>query len=163
MARVIRKAGPAAKRFDDALKEIRDQQLKVGYFDTRYPDGTPVAAVAAVQEFGSPAKNIPPRPTLRTTAAAKKAEWGALARQGAEAILAGRVTGSQVMEQLGLKASGDVAKAISSLTTPALKETTIASRRRKMADKGKTGSLTKPLVDTALMVSSVTYQVGGDA
>ena len=39
-----------------------------------YPDGTPVAAVAAFNEFGT--DRIPPRPFMRQTIAKNQAAWG---------------------------------------------------------------------------------------
>jgi hypothetical protein len=46
-------------------------ELQVGFMENAdpYPDGTPVALVAAVQEFGSPSNGIPPRPFMRPAVA----------------------------------------------------------------------------------------------
>ena len=46
-------------------EEARRKQVKVGFFSTaKYEDQTPVATVAAVQEFGAPKASIPERPLL---------------------------------------------------------------------------------------------------
>ena len=47
-------------------EEARRKQVKVGFFSTaKYEDQTPVATVAAVQEFGAPKASIPERPFFR--------------------------------------------------------------------------------------------------
>lgn len=164
MVRAIIKEGPALKRLKAALPELGKMRLKVGYFETaKYSDGTPVAYVAAIQEFGYPGGGIPARPTMRPTADAQGnpgGEWSQIAAQGAKAILKGSATPGQVMDALGLKAAGDIRKAISKLQSPPLKPSTVAARQRGMADRKTTGSLTKPLVATGLMINSVGHEVG---
>lgn len=62
------------QRAQDAYKTRK--MLRVGFLEgATYPDGTTVAMVAAVQEFGSPANNIPPRPFMRTAIEQKKQRW----------------------------------------------------------------------------------------
>ena len=57
-----------------AIRDIQSKKLRVGWFDTaRYQDGTPVAYVAAIQEFGHGA--IPPRPFMRPTIAQQRQAW----------------------------------------------------------------------------------------
>lgn len=133
---------------------------KVGYFETsKYPDGTPVAAVASVHEFGSPSKGIPARPTMRPTIAEQRPTWARHLAQGAQAVVEGRFTAEQVMDSVGALAAGDVRKSIAALQSPPLKPETIKARQRRYADKKTVGSLGKPLVDTAIMVNSVTHVV----
>lgn len=147
-----------------ALKGLDGVVAKTGFFETsKYDDGTPVAFVAAVQEFGAVINVedaaaafqggssggsivIPPRPFFRPTIANKSAEWGALIGRGAHAVLTQGADPVDVMEAVALRAAGDVAKTISTVTSPPLKPSTI--RRKKGA--------TKPLVDTGLMIQSVT-------
>ncbi|MDL2105264.1 hypothetical protein QQJ69_19235, partial [Proteus mirabilis] len=48
--------------------ELARKRLSVGFFEhSKYPDGTPIAYVASIQELGYPAGGIPPRPFLRPT------------------------------------------------------------------------------------------------
>ena len=50
--------------------------VRVGFLEgSTYSDGTPVALVAAVQDFGSPRNNIPSRPFFRNMIRDKSAEW----------------------------------------------------------------------------------------
>lgn len=161
MAKVRRVPGPAADRFKVAMAELaKDKVAKVGWFESAvYENGTPVALVAAVHEFGAPSKNIPPRPFFRPTIAREEGAWRDLARRGAKAILNGTTTAQNALEALGGKAAGDVAKTIASITSPPLKPATINAKRRRRADKKTVGGLSKPLVDTGLMISSLTHTV----
>ncbi|MGJ0509056.1 MAG: hypothetical protein ACR652_18435 [Methylocystis sp.] len=160
MTTVKRTPGPGAERIRLLLAGVTDKVGKVGFFpSSKYEDGTPVAYVAAIQEFGSPAQGIPPRSFMRSTIAEKSPEWRAIADQGSRAMLNGNATGEQVLEAIGLKAAGDIRETISKLTTPALKPATVAARLSKRADKQTVGLLTKPLVDTGTLLNAVSSAV----
>jgi len=151
--------GPGIKIIEDALK-LANMKTSAGWFaGAKYEDGTPVAYVATIQEYGSPKEGIPPRSFMRTTIADKKSDWAKLAKSGAKAIVAGNASPRMVMEGLGLAASGDIRKKISEISSPPLKPGTIANKKRKLAKGKKVGSLTKPLVETSLMLSSLTSTV----
>lgn len=52
--------------------------VRVGFLEgATYPDGTSVAMVAAINNFGAPAKGIPPRPFFTNVIRSNSAEWGA--------------------------------------------------------------------------------------
>lgn len=156
----FKRQGPGIKSLEKALKNVSGLTTKVGWFKgAKYQDGTPVAYVATIQEYGSPMNGIPPRSFMRTTIAEKENEWAKLARSGAKAIIAGNASPKMVMEGLGLAASGDVRKKISEINSPALKAGTIEARKRKLSKGKKVGALTKPLVETGLMVASLTSTV----
>lgn len=158
--KTIRTPGPGAERLRVLLEGVSDKVGKVGVFETsKYEDGTPVAYVAVIQEHGSPAQGIPPRPFMRTTIAEKTPEWQELARRSARAMLKGDMTGEQALELIGLKAAGDIRKTISKITSPPLKDATIAARLSARADKQTVGKLTKPLVDTGTLLNSITNTV----
>lgn len=143
-----------------ALNAMKNPKAEAGWFESaKYPDGTPVAYVATIQEFGSPKNSIPPRPFMRPTLAEKSGEWKALALRGAKAMARGNETIGTVMEKLGSKAAGDIRKTISNVNSPALKDATIKARLSKRANKKTVGNLTKPLVDTGLMLSTCTHKV----
>lgn len=132
---------------------------KVGYFESaKYADGTPVALVATVNEFGSASQGIPARPTMRPAIAKHSREWSSLFGQGARAVAKGTRTAFEVMDVMGQKAAGDVKVEIAELQSPPLDPDTIAARRRRYADKKTTGNLSKPLVDTGIMINSVTNE-----
>lgn len=139
----------------DALDEIGNSlsniQLKVGFIDgATYPDGTPVAMVAATNEYGNPANNQPPRPFFRNAIANHESEW-------TEAIGRGLQNGigiEEVLAVVGEGAAGDIVQSIATLMDPPIKQSTIAARKRRGNDS------TKPLVDTKVMIRDVHYEVG---
>lgn len=152
MAKVTRTPGPGAQQLQALLDGLGNVRGKTGWFESaKYPDGTPVAYVAAIQEFG--AGKIPPRPFMRPTVAEQQAAWRESLDKGARSILSGDRTLLQVVELLTLKAAGDIAKTISEVYNPPLAEATIRARAGRNA-KGMAS--TKPLVDTGIMINSVT-------
>ena len=55
-----------------ATSVARDPKVDVGFLEgALYPDGTSVALVAAVNEFGAPSRGQPPRPYFRRMIAAR--------------------------------------------------------------------------------------------
>ena len=147
-------------QFDAAIKNIGSKVGKVGYFKGAiYDNGIPVAYVATIQEYGVPEKGIPSRSFMRSTIEEQKKDWSNIAAQGSKAVLNGKIEASDLMEMIGQKAAGDIRKKISTITTPALSPNTIKARMNKRADKSTVGNLTKPLVDTGLMLQSLTHVV----
>ena len=122
-----------------------NKQVRAGFLGgAPYPDGTPVALVAAVHEFGAPAKGIPVRPFMRTAIAQNKAKWAdqlsrAIGESGtAEAALG--MVGESIKDDLRSSIrDGDWAP----------------NKPRTVARKG----FAKPLIDTAHMVNSVDHDV----
>lgn len=156
MGKAIRKR-ELSMRLAVAAQELNNVQGKAGFFESaKYPDGTPVAYVAAIQEFGYAEGGIPPRSFMRTTANEQGKHWTEAFSKGAKAIVRGTFSPKQVMDAVGQLAAGDIRKKISEIQSPPLEAATVAARRRRYANKGATGNLTKPLVDTAIMVNSVT-------
>lgn len=143
------------------LKALDGAGVRVGFFEgSKYDDGTPVALVAATQEFGSPKQGIPPRPFMRQAIAQHGRWWARLVETGMKTVAAGgTVTPAQVWDRVGLKAAGDVRKAISEVQKPPLKEKTVKARLAKMADGKTVGNLRKPLVETGVMFNAVTHEL----
>ena len=156
-----------------------DRVAQVGWFPSaKYEDGTPVAYVATVQEYGAPEVSIPPRPFMRPTVEQSKAAWMLLMRQGVLAVAEDRVTADEVLEGVGLQTAGDIRKAIASVTSPALSPTTLMLRKWRREGRkitGKTvgeaaaavaagesvaGVNADPLRDTGLMIATLTNAVG---
>lgn len=151
----IKRRGNSAA-IEKALKELKGKEIQVGFFESaKYPDGTPIAYVAAIQEFGY--GPIPPRPFLRPAEMQNKNKWQAGIVAGLKAALDGSVTVQNALEQVGMVAAGDVRKAIRAVTSPPLKESTIKARQSRK--KGKKAASTKPLVDTGQMLQAVTSAV----
>ena len=115
----------------------------------REEDGTPVAMIAAVHEFGSPSQGIPERPFLRVAVQRNRQKYVRLNRINLVKMLRGQATVEQALGQLGEMAKGDVQTEIRSGEFTPLKEATI---KRK-------GS-SRPLIDTGQMVQSIAWELG---
>ena len=167
MPQVKRKSNPQAlANLNKLVRGFKEQELKVGWFESdRYDNAqkTPVAAVAARNEFGSQEDNIPPRPFMRPTIKRRQKEWAKFIQQGSKRILAGSASVAQILETLGLNTSGEIGRSIEQVYSPPLAEATIKARIRKRANKQAVGNLDKPLVDFGIMQKSVTYTVSKDA
>lgn len=160
--KVKRVVTPEGKRFKIALEDLEDKQGKVGWFEkSRYDDekNTPVAFVAAQNEFGNPEINIPARPFMRPTILEKRKEWKNLADRGAKQIIKGNYTVANVLDLIGQQAVGDIKKTISQLWYPPLSPVTIALRLSRKADQSTIGNLDKPLIDTGIMFNTITNVV----
>lgn len=143
-------------RLREKLEEIRrkvdtDELLRLGFLEgSTYPDGTPTAYIAAINEFGNPLNNQPPRPFFRQMIAAKSPGWGASMAKVMKA------TGCNVDAAFGLMGEGikgQLQQSIRDLTSPPLAPSTVKAK-----------GFSKPLVDTGHMANSVDYEIkkGGE-
>ncbi len=172
------------KAFDELelkLKELEGYEGRVGWFPgAEYADtGTSVAYIAAIQELGY--GPIPPRPFMRPAATKNQSAWKKVASDGAKQILAGKVSGQDVMEALTATAQGNVQEAIAGVNSPPLSPITLWARYlRKQKGVKITGSIigqiaakihsgeygpkppiddSKPLNDTGRMLATLTHEV----
>lgn len=137
------------KRLADLAKDMEQKEVAAGWLSTaKYQDGTPVAYVASIQEFGNP-PHLPPRPYMRPTVTGKTPEW---TKKYAH-ILKSATSGEAVLEVMGGVIAGDFREAISEVQSPPLAKATLAARKRR-----GNGS-TKPLVDTRIMINTLTHIV----
>lgn len=124
----------------------RPVTLRVGFLQgATYPDGTPVAMVAAIQNFGAPRAGIPPRPFFSNMVDDKSGEWS-----GAMAGLL-KQTGYDVeksFELLGDGIAGQLRQSIVDFSGVPLKPATIARK-----------GFSKELIDTGHMLNSVSFEV----
>lgn len=118
--------GTGHEALERTITALAEKQVKVGYFPhSTYPDGTPVAGVAVVQEHGSVARGIPPRPTFGPTIAeGRQMQRDAIAAAVRRAV-DGTQTVDQGLDQLGMAIVGEIKQAIAALTSPPLKAATI--------------------------------------
>lgn len=139
------------------LHSLESKTLRVGFFDSaQYPDGTPVAYVAAIQEYGYPEGNIPARSFFRATISGQKDGWRDGIAAGSKAMLEGRISAEAMLSQIGGLAAGQIGQTISQISEPPLKDSTIEARRSRRSSPGVS---TKPLVDTRTLIQSVTFDV----
>lgn len=120
--------------------------LKVGFLQgATYPNGTPVALVAAVQNFGAPSRNIPPRPFFSNMVRRKSNGWpNALAKN----LKANGYRVEPTLRLMGEGIKGQLQQSIIDTNSPPLRPATV---KRKGFDK--------PLIDTAHMLNSADYEV----
>lgn len=111
-------------------------------------DGTPIATIAAVHEFGSSDGRIPERSFLRTGIRAAMPQVQQLNKISLRAIGNGTLSVPVALGQLGALAVGAVQKQITSGSYVPLRPATI---RRK-------GS-SKPLIDSGSLRASISYQL----
>ena len=169
-------------KLEARLKELskkvaKKATLRVGFLEgATYPDGTPVATVAAIQEYGAPKVGIPPRPFFRSMVAAKKGAWGdALARS----LVAADYDATQALDLVGEGIQGQLQESITNLDEPALSPVTLMlremfpmmsdgvqsykdvaeARARVAAGESADGVSTKPLVWTGHLLNSVSHEV----
>ena len=148
-----------SKALEKLADQIKKSKLEVGFFETaKYPDGTPVAYVAAIQEFGHPEGNIPSRPFFRN-AISQHGGWKQLATKAMNAVVEGRMELNQALNQMGLKMAADVKDSITDGSYEALKQSTLDARQSR---KRTQGVASKPLIDTGQMLQAVTYAVNGE-
>lgn len=163
MAKVIHGKGIARMR--EQVASLSKARLEVGFFDTaRYPDGTPVAYVAAIHEFGYPSGGIPARPFMRPTIESKRQEWAKYLNGGMKRVINGTMSTKDVLAALGSAATAQINETIVGITSPPLKDATVAARKRKLADggKGAQSTISKPLIATGVLTNleySLTYKV----
>lgn len=162
---LVRKVpGKDRKNLEVALKTLGNKVGKVGWFQgAKYPDGTQVAYVATIQEYGYSPKNIPPRPFMRPTVTKYTPQWKTIAQIKSRQVIQGKATSTDVLEAIGQKAAGQIRAKITQIYTPSLKFSTIQARlsRRGIGAKSRPytkeeiGNLYKPLVDTGHMLATL--------
>lgn len=127
-----------------ASRVARPATLRVGFLENAtYPDGTSVAMVAALLNFGI--SNGKAWPFFTNMIAEKAPGWG---EQLANLLTLNDWDVEKSLKLMGEGIAGQLRQAIVDMDAPALEPSTIA---RKGFDK--------PLVDTGHMLNSVDYEV----
>ena len=117
--------------------------VEVGFMeDATYPDGTPVAAVAFWNEYGT--STAPSRPFFRNMIETEKPNWGAKLASAVEHT----GDGQKALALMGEDIEGALKQSIADFTSPALAESTV---KRK--------GFEKPLIDKGHMLNSTAYRV----
>lgn len=138
------------------------QSVKVGFLsNSSYPDGTPVALIAAIQNWGAPSRGIPPRPFFSDMIRKHQAEWGPLT--GA-LLKANNYDAGKTLDKLGEEVVGELRESITETNDPPLAESTLRKRGvggmvYNPSDKRTFGA--KPLIATGWMFNSADYAVKG--
>lgn len=135
------------KKLEEMLRKISSAKtVKVGFLEgATYPDGTSVPMIAAVNEFGRPSKNQPPRPFFRRMINEHKGEWP---QAISKLLKANDYDAKLTLDQEGDAIAGQLRQSIQELVDPPLKPSTI---QRKGFDK--------PLIESSTMWNSVAHEV----
>jgi hypothetical protein len=142
------------ERLDAFLAKLAEKvahkgRVKVGFLEgATYPDGTPVAMVAAIQNFGAPAAGIPARPFFSSMVNREAGGWGVKMSQ---VLKRTDYDGEKALNLFGEGVAGQLRQSIVDTNDPKLADSTI---RRKGFDK--------PLVDTGHMLASIGVEVEMD-
>ena len=151
-------------------------KVRIGFLEgATYVNGTPVAMVAAIQEYGAPKAGIPPRPFFRTMIAKHKAEWP---KAVAALLKANDYDVVTTLKKTGEAISGQLRQSIVDTNAPPLSPVTLMlrkmfgnhperirardvaeARRRVAAGESYEGVSVKPLVWTGNLLNSVDYEV----
>ncbi len=130
----------------ELASKLRGGSVRVGFLENAtYPNGTPVAMIAAIQNFGAPRAGIPPRPFFTNMIAAKQKEWPSAV---AGLLKSNEYDVTKTLQMTGEAVAGQLRQSIRDTNEPPLKPATI---RRKGFDK--------PLIHTSHMINSVDYEV----
>lgn len=178
VAKVITGGDKLTARLNEIAASLgKASTLRVGFLENAtYPDGTSVAMVAAIQEFGAPKAGIPPRPFMRPTVAKHSDDWG---DQLAGALKHTDFDAEQALGLMGEVIGSEIQESITDVDSPPLSPVTLMLRKMRSEDQtlvvtGKTvgeaaarvaagesisGVNTKPLQDSGNLKSSVAYDV----
>lgn len=150
------------------------QIVRAGFLEgNTYEDGTPIAAVAAIQNFGAPGAGVPARPFFSNAVENDSEKWAQVANAALKA------TGGDAEKTLALVGetmAASIRNAIVELSEPELSDVTILLRDRFPTRAGMTfadvlqaredvangvrgNGSTKPLVWSGEMLNSVASEV----
>lgn len=120
--------------------------VDVGFMDgSTDASGTLNALKAALNEYGVPSRNQPPRPFFRNTIAKRAEAWG---HNLGVALVAKDFDAKAALELVGEGVVGDVQQGINELWSPPLAPSTVAAK-----------GFDKPLIEHGDMLRSVTKNV----
>ncbi len=132
------------KALEDIAARMGGGEVAIGFMaGATYPDGTPVAAVAYWNEFGT--SKTPARPFFRRMIAAESSTW---APKMAKLAKATDYDGDKVLAMMGEDVKGALQQSINDFQTPALAQSTVDAK-----------GFPKPLIDTSHMLNSISYEV----
>lgn len=159
-------------------KQFAGKEAKIGWPEGKqYPDGTSVAYVAAIQNFGVPERGLPPRPMLKPTVEENKERWAKVGRGLVKEVANGGLSAADALDGIGRVAAMDLQVTIAQINEPPLSPVTVLLRKWRKQGRmitGKTvgeaagaiadgvdpGNDNKPLNDTGYMIASVAHGVG---
>lgn len=128
--------GLEAKLRELAGKVQRGATARVGFLEgSTYPDGTSVPLVAVIQNYGAPARGVPPRPFFSNMIADKAGGWGASLGQ---VLKAADYDAGGALELFGEGVAGQLRQSIVETAEPPLSPVTLLLRERFPSGDGYT-------------------------
>jgi hypothetical protein len=159
------------------IKEAASLQLSVGFLEGAMHGDKPTAEIAVIHEYGAPAAKIPARPFFQPCIDNNKAMWAEQMQKATKAVINGRLTGEQVLTQMGGQIAAQLKQSITNVHTPELSKTTLMLRKWRREGREITGATVgqaaravadgedysgpdDPLRDTGMMLNQVDFVVG---
>lgn len=122
------------------------RKVRVGFLSGAiYPDGTQVALIAAIQDYGAPGANIPSRPFFRNMVRDKKGQWPV---QFSKVLKANKYDAKFSLELMGQGIEDQLKEAINQFEGTPLKAATIARK-----------GFAKQLIHSSYMVNHTGHEV----
>ena len=168
-------------------QKIPDFLVKAGWFEqSKYDNGMPIGGIAAVQNYGAVIHQtvtdkqrallhylgfhlrkttdditivIPPTHFMENCENENKEKWRKSIQDLWKMVFLGNLSPEQAMEQIGALVEGDISKQITDGNYPPDKPSTVEGKLRRYKDKKTKGSLDKRLVNTGIMVNSLSHQI----
>lgn len=132
------------KKLEEMAKRMSQKEVKIGFMgNATYDDGTPVAAVAFWNEYGT--SKIPARPFFRNMIAQSSPGWSKMIANAANQM---DFDGQKVLAFMGEYVANELKMSINEFSTPANAPSTIARK-----------GFNKPLIQDGHMRDSITYEV----
>ena len=177
--KVLSGADGVMKALEDIARKMGGGEVSVGFPEgDLYSDGTPVAAAAFWNEFGT--STIPPRPFFRPMIAKESPTWPKKMASWAKSF---NYDGPKVLAYLGEDIAGALRQSIIEVNSPALSPITLmlrsmvgnkpelitgkmvgeAAAKVAAGERGATGTQAKPLNWTGTMMRAPAYSVNGGA
>ena len=129
-------------------KKLDKMKVQAGFFSSaKYEDGTSVAEVAMINNYGVPQRGQPPR-RFMDNALKKASEWKKTFDFMVQKDFSRGGDFKTSFSTLGSVVQGDIKTSIKEFTSPALAQSTIDKK-----------GFSKPLIDTGYMLDSVNYEV----
>ena len=175
------------KVYNALTQDLSDYLIKAGWFEnSRYDDNTPIAGIAAVQNYGATINQtvtpkqraflhylgihlkkstegltivIPPTHFMENCQSKNKQKWRNIIKNAWTSVFLGNITADKAIEQLGMLIEGDIAKEIADGNYPPDKPSTVEKKLSKYKNKKTSGNLDKRLVGQGIMLDAVSHQV----
>lgn len=171
--------GKLKEKLAELSKKVnKAKQVNVGFpAGATEENGASLPMVAAIQEFGAPAKGIPPRPFFRTMIAKNEDHW---VDDLMEQLRIHDMDVEKALAVVGDSMAGELRQSIIDVTEPALSDVTLLLRERFGNNPGAitfadvqrarediqagikpnvTGTQAKPLVWTGSMLNGIVSEV----